>query len=94
LAPAAIYAGATVVLAALWNLVWATPTYRLALDCLACLTGEEDTASAWRQVQLRQLGAWRDGDPDAAPIYWAGIAAIGFAEESSASQKGIENEPL
>jgi tetratricopeptide (TPR) repeat protein len=85
LAPAAIYAGATVVLAALWNLVWATPTYRLALDCLACLTGDEDTASAWRKVQLRQLGAWRDGDPDAAPIYWAGIAAIGFAEERSQS---------
>lgn len=74
-------------LAALWDLVWdlslhdveTTPTYRLAMQALQVVSEDSDPALAWRVVQLDQLDAWRAGADAAAPLYWAGIAAVGFS---------------
>jgi hypothetical protein len=92
LAPAALFAGARVVLAALWNLIWIspghlprTPTYDLAWLALEILQKPEDPAVSWREVQQRYLQAWRQGDDAAAPLYWAGIGVVGFRDPSASS---------
>jgi len=85
LAPAVLYAGAVCVLAGLWDLVWIPPwntagqlpTYALAKQALAAVR-ESDPAVSWRAVQLDQLEAWRKGNKNCSPLYWAGIAPIGF----------------
>jgi len=86
LAPAALYAGAQVVIAGLWDLVWQPaadipspfPTYDLARQAFEAADAA-DPAVAWRAVQRSSLTSWRTTHNQRfAPLYWAGIATIGF----------------
>lgn len=93
LAPACLYAGAEVVVAALWDLLWypdqlVSPTYDIALSILRAAVSGNDLAMSWRDLQLGYLARWRAGDPLAAPIYWAGIAAVGFSSRDTLDKPG------
>ncbi len=70
--------------AALWDLLWdldsyTAPTYTIALDLLEAAIASADLAVAWRDLQLGYLDRWRVGETSAAPLYWAGLAAMGFS---------------
>lgn len=88
LAPAPLVGGARVVFAALWKLVWRPPgelvPTRPTRWCSRSspASASPTSALAWRCCQLNQLAAWRAGERkvevDHAPLYWAGIAPVGF----------------
>jgi len=85
LGPAALFAGARFVLAALWSLPWAPvptggdyPTWRLAKEALLVARGD-DPIRGWREVQLGELERWRaHGAVEASPLFWAGLGVMGL----------------
>ncbi|HSH62311.1 MAG TPA: hypothetical protein VK988_22205 [Acidimicrobiales bacterium] len=82
LAPAALSAGARVVMATAWNLPndKAGDTWVLADQVVRVLRDSEDPAASWRKLLLDHLRHWRRGTHNPlSPLLWGAIQVVGLA---------------
>jgi CHAT domain-containing protein/tetratricopeptide (TPR) repeat protein len=80
LAPAMLWAGARLVIAANWPTLDNSAAAEFEAAVVTALSREEDPVGALHDLQASALHRWRDGDLFAAPLYWAGYSAIGFRD--------------
>jgi tetratricopeptide (TPR) repeat protein/CHAT domain-containing protein len=78
LAPAMLWAGARLVIAANWPTIDNSSAAEFEAAVVNALLRERDPVGALHDLQASALRRWRDGDLFAAPLYWAGYSAIGF----------------
>jgi tetratricopeptide (TPR) repeat protein len=82
LAPAALSAGARVVMATAWNLPNDNPAHTWALtdQVVRVLRDGEDPAASWRECFLHHLRSWRRGQDNAlSPLLWGAVQVVGLA---------------
>lgn len=78
--PAALWAGAGVVICTAWDLVRHDSTPLLAQEVIAILRSGEDAAVAWHDHFVEHLRRWRSlaTDPAEGPLSWGAVNVLGY----------------
>jgi tetratricopeptide (TPR) repeat protein len=77
LAPAALWAGSSVVIGSSWDLPNVPSTWTLAADVTKILQDPGDPALGLRNLVLERLQAWQQGQIQSGPLAWGGLHVVG-----------------